>query len=278
MNGADQEHNEELASLVALNIATVAERSEHAQAIVAAPDLARLTGELRQTVLAFAQAIPLLDPPGYVRERILKAIGARVRAAIAPDGAGVSARPWLMAAAVLLAAGLTAALSTLFYRGQVADLRDGLARANDRAAAAEREVVDIRRTLGLAEERSRVMMSQAAVLMAPDMARIDLGGQAPVAPSSFARAFWSRNRGMVFAAEKLPATPVNKVYQLWVITAGQPPISAGLLAPDQQGSVTAFFSTPPDIPAPVALAVTLEPAGGVPAPTGEKYLVGLTGL
>jgi hypothetical protein len=26
----------------------------------------------------------------------------------------------------------------------------------------------------------------------------------------------------------------------------------------------------------VAIAVTEEPAGGVPAPTGDKYLVGLT--
>ena len=39
-------------------------------------------------------------------------------------------------------------------------------------------------------------------------------------------------------------------------------------------SVTAFFATPPDIPPPVAMAVTIEPEGGVPAPTGDKYLVG----
>jgi anti-sigma-K factor RskA len=37
------------------------------------------------------------------------------------------------------------------------------------------------------------------------------------------------------------------------------------------------FTTPPNTPAQVAaLAVTLEPAGGVPAPTGDKYLVGLS--
>jgi len=34
------------------------------------------------------------------------------------------------------------------------------------------------------------------------------------------------------------------------------------------------FATPPDIPPPIAVAVTLEPAGGVPAPTGPKVLVG----
>jgi hypothetical protein len=36
-----------------------------------------------------------------------------------------------------------------------------------------------------------------------------------------------------------------------------------------------IFNTPPDLPKPVAMAVTLEPDGGVPAPTGDKYLVGL---
>jgi anti-sigma-K factor RskA len=89
-----------------------------------------------------------------------------------------------------------------------------------------------------------------------------------------ARAFWSRSRGMVFTASNLPALPPGRVYQLWVLTAQPAPISAGLLTPDSQGSVNETFITPSDIPQPVALAVTIEPAGGVPSPTGEKYLVG----
>jgi anti-sigma-K factor RskA len=35
-----------------------------------------------------------------------------------------------------------------------------------------------------------------------------------------------------------------------------------------------MFSTPVTLPAPTAVAVTIEPAGGVPAPTGPMYLVG----
>ena len=48
-------------------------------------------------------------------------------------------------------------------------------------------------------------------------------------------------------------------------------LDSGHLGPD--GWET-FFSTPPDILAPAAVAVTIEPAGGVPAPTGDMYLVG----
>lgn len=47
--------------------------------------------------------------------------------------------------------------------------------------------------------------------------------------------------------------------------AGQQPVSPSASA--------RVFNTPPDIPQPVAMAVTIEPAGGVPAPTGDEYLV-----
>jgi anti-sigma-K factor RskA len=56
----------------------------------------------------------------------------------------------------------------------------------------------------------------------------------------------------------------------------QSPVSAGLLELDAAGRVTQAFNTPVDLARPVAIAVTDEPAGGVPAPTGDKYLVGLT--
>ncbi len=119
------------------------------------------------------------------------------------------------------------------------------------------------------------LQSSVAVLAAPDLVRIDLAGQ-PTAPQSSGRALWSRARGMVFATSNLPAAPAGRVYQVWVVTAGAP-ISAGLVVPDPAGGGMTYFYTPPDIPAPTAVAVTLEPAGGVPAPTGQFYLVGKPG-
>jgi len=111
-----------------------------------------------------------------------------------------------------------------------------------------------------------------AILAAPDAVRVDLAGQ-PAAPTASARAFWSRSRGLVITGTNLPQLPSGRSYQLWVVTA-QAPISAGLLTPDAQGRVSGTFATPSDIPPPVAMAVTIEPAGGVPAPTGDKFLVG----
>ena len=123
-------------------------------------------------------------------------------------------------------------------------------------------------------QRARADESRLAVLAAADVKRVDLAGQ-PVAPRAAAQAYWSRSRGMVFTASNLPPLPAGRVYQLWVLTAQPAPISAGLLKPDAAGAVNVIFDTPADIPTPVAMAVTIEPDGGVPAPTGDKYLVGL---
>ena len=77
-----------------------------------------------------------------------------------------------------------------------------------------------------------------------------------------------------FTVSNLPPLPGGRVYKVWVVTAVGPPLSAGLVTPDGAGGRSVYFATPADIPPPVALAVTIEPAGGVPAPTGAQYLLG----
>jgi hypothetical protein len=149
-----------------------------------------------------------------------------------------------------------------------------------RIQSLESELQEARSRIDEGERRVQVALRSAAaaeaplgVLTAPDVRRIDLAGQ-PAAPSASARAFWSRSRGLVITASNLPALPAGRIYQLWFVTA-QAPVSAGLLTPDGRGGLTATLTTPSDVPNPVALAVTLEPEGGVPSPTGDKYLVGL---
>jgi anti-sigma-K factor RskA len=77
---------------------------------------------------------------------------------------------------------------------------------------------------------------------------------------------------MVFAATNLPPLPPGRIYQVWLV-AGKTPVSAGLIAPDDTGRGVGIFRTPVDVAGPVSVAVTIEPEGGVPAPTGAFYLV-----
>ena len=194
---------------------------------------------LRRTADALAYAVPQRTPPAELRERVLGSFKkTQATAAVARPVRPEMRSWWPLAASLILVAAVGAYAVRLQMR--VGDLQ-----------------------------------SSMEVLAAPDLVRIDLAGQ-PTAPQSSGRALWSRNRGMVFATSNLPAAPAGKVYQVWVVTA-RAPISAGLFVPDPAGGGMTYFYTPPDIPAPTAVAVTLEPAGGVPAPTGQFYLVGKPG-
>ncbi len=208
------------------------------------------------------------DPSPDVRRRLLDQIAASDASAQRSQvsSPAASRRGWLAAAAaILLAVGLGAYAGTL--RGRIGVLETRLREATLRADAGERQLADARRTAFEAQ-------TARTVLTAPDLARIDLAGQ-PAAPRAAARAFWSRAHGLVFTASNLPALPAGRVYQLWVLTAQPAPISAGVMKPDANGLINATFNTPTDLPAPVAMAVTLEPEGGVPSPTGDKFLVGV---
>lgn len=218
---------------------------------------------------SLAENLPAARPSARVRDQIVGAVRA-------PDGAEVSGRPsaggqgrtalaaWLpLAASVVMAAAI--GLYAAGLRGRVVDLEARLDRATAQMLVADA-------TLAAARRVAFESQSAMAVLAAPDLARIDLAG-ADVAPRASARALWSRQRGMVFAAINLPPLPEGRVYQVWVVT-GDAPISAGLLELDSSGRGTGIFATPPDIAQPLAVAVTLEPEGGVPAPTGRRYLIG----
>jgi anti-sigma-K factor RskA len=205
---------------------------------------------------ALATAQPAAAPDPDVRRRL----STRLK-----TGSRFELRGLAVAASIAIA--LVLGGYAVYLRGRVSTLENRLRQTILRADAAEARSADARTIANDAQ-------TTLAILTAKDVARVDLAGQ-PAAPSAAARAFWSRSRGLVLMASNLPSLAPGRTYQLWVITKEPAPISAGVLAPDANGSVTVRFDTPPDIPAPVAMAVTLEPAGGVRAPTGDKYLVGV---
>jgi Anti-sigma-K factor rskA, C-terminal len=173
---------------------------------------------------------------------------------------------WLAAAASLILAAYLG-VDGVRLRGRIDHLNQAL--DEDRTAARQTD-----RRLAALQQASDTSQSAFAVLVAPDVARIDLAGQPGAASGASGRAFWSRTRGLVFSAASLPAPPPGRTYQVWVVTSKPAPISAGLIEPDTSGRVSAVFATPPDIPRPVAVAVTLEPIGGVLSPTGPRVLAG----
>ena len=223
----------------------------------------------REEVRSFREVVRGLDlaveqhvPPAALRERVL-AGAARLAAprADAPASRRVSPASWATAAAA--AAAVLIGLYAATLRGRVQSLEDEL-------LALRSETSTLRRDLEQARTRTSVAERMTFVLAANDMRRVDLTGQA-AAPTAVGRALWSRSSGLIFSAD-LPPAPADRVYQLWVVTAAGP-VSAGLLTETPQGGLT-LVSGAIEAGDPQALAVTLEPAGGVPAPTGPMYLVG----
>lgn len=115
------------------------------------------------------------------------------------------------------------------------------------------------------------------VLAAREVTLIMMGGLDP-SPDGFGKILWDpENRQAVLQLANLPTPPADKDYQLWLIKDGQDPISAGVFN-FEQPSTDLFFKVEQleEAPSPVsnAFAVTLEPAGGMPQPTGDMFLLG----
>jgi len=106
--------------------------------------------------------------------------------------------------------------------------------------------------------------------------------QVALAPASgqnagAARVEYNSHRGLLFYSGNLPAPPAGRNYQLWLVPVSGNPISAGVFTPNREGRATIVL---PQLPAGVAakaFAVTIEPAGGVPQPTGPRLQIGAVG-
>ncbi|HET8579690.1 MAG TPA: anti-sigma factor, partial [Nitrospiraceae bacterium] len=73
-------------------------------------------------------------------------------------------------------------------------------------------------------------------------------------------------------AFNMPLLPAGKIYQLWVIV--DKPISAGMFGTDTGHKSRLVIRRIPDLAQITKFAVSLEPEGGRPQPTGDIYLVG----
>ena len=119
----------------------------------------------------------------------------------------------------------------------------------------------------------RSQQTVIAILRDPATQVVALAGQAP-APTARARMMWHATAGGIFVAAGLPEVPAGKAYQLWAIAGTNAPVSAGVFSVDASGTGSLSVQPLPGVATVNAFAVTLEPAGGLPAPSGAMYLLG----
>lgn len=250
---AHNEKFEELAALQALGIARGEESSEFARHLEeGCPICEACLSDFRYSATLLSSEAPRVQPRPQLRRRILRSAAAPARIAEPPLGR------WLLAAAAALLV-LLVGLDDARLRRQREELRSRTAELSSRLSTARTE-------LARKDLRVRVLESE-------DVRILFLGGKDPQ-PAARGKVFWSEKakRGVVVAANLAPLPP-EKQYELWVFSDGKP-VAAGIFDADASGRALFESSDLAAIRAAQNFAVTVEPRGGMPQPTGPIVLVG----
>lgn len=106
----------------------------------------------------------------------------------------------------------------------------------------------------------------------PSVRVVELTGAGVREP--IARMFWDRaSNRWTMVAHNLPMPPAGRTYQVWLVTP-HAKISAGTFEPSPAGDATVRAEYALDSAALQAVAVTEEPDGGMPQPTGRMVILG----
>jgi anti-sigma-K factor RskA len=230
----------------------------------------RVVARWRDVAAMLPQALPLQTPPDYLRERLLNRIvegtqqtpievaveesslkemaerdERNVLPFVQPRRSESRTARWLLIAATALLA---------FTAGYLFKKNADLARERDKLlkeiAARGAQVDDI------LSPRTRIIAM--------------VGDETPQAN---AKVFWdTKSQEWAIHIFDLPAPPSDKDYQLWYVTQNAK-ISAAVFRTNEQGQFVLKLTLPPEaLVGLAATAVTLEPRGGSPQPTGKFYL------
>jgi anti-sigma-K factor RskA len=114
-----------------------------------------------------------------------------------------------------------------------------------------------------------------AILEAREVAMIVMSGM-EINPNGYGKVIWdSEKQQALLQVSNLPSVPSNKDYQLWLIKNNKP-VSVGVFTVNTERDT--FFKIEKIVKADEqsanAFAITMEPKGGMPQPTGDMYLMG----
>jgi len=213
-----------------------------------------------------AASVEPVTPSETTRRRIQRLAGNTGNAGAAVVDRPRSSSRWAMLAA---AAALLIAVGSGVRHARLSDEMERVASERDRLA---RQVSGMSQQASLARAEAQRMAVSLGIMTSPGARCVHLAGLGPT-PTAVGHAFVNSVQGeAVFFALGLPKLEEDKTYQLWWIEEGKP-VSAGIFKVDERGTGNVQVKSAPQGAAD-AWAVTVEPAGGVPQPTGEMVLKG----
>jgi hypothetical protein len=157
--------------------------------------------------------------------------------------------------------------------GAVATLQAELAAHQDTIEAERRRLQQVEQAIVSLQHELAARENTLRALATPQMRLVRLAGLPP-SPAATGQLLWNpAARTGLLLASGLPQLPGNRVYELWAI-AGNEPMPAGLFAVDGDGQALLRLPPLPGAKRFTRFAVTAEPAGGVPSPTGPMHMLG----
>ena len=277
----DRERFQELCSVYVLGALEGEELREFEHALAEADtELKKTYVELRQVALHLPLSVDAVEPSPTVKERILRAVRpsfvrkeeslfAKLFSRIGFDKPQIGFA--ISFALLMIVAGL-GYYSVLLKQAIVQRDRQITAMQHDLSLQHQQFV-----TLQDELTRKKELLD---ILQSPKIDVVIMNGQ-EVNPAGFGKIIWDPDKKKaILQISNLPAVPQGKDYQLWVIK-NKKPISAGVFTLNDPVNESLFKIeqlVETDKKVINAFAVTLEPKGGVPQPTGKMYLLGAPSL
>lgn len=245
--GANETHPSDLFAAYALHALTPEEEATVEEYLALHPDAMNDVALLKEAAAMLPYSVPSLTPSPQLRTRLMANVyqealadmEERPRAAEPLSLGRARARRqrgiiWPFAAAILV-------VLTIGFGGW--------------AAALNRDLTG----------KDRVIATQRSAIAAAGMTK-PIAGTTPNAPTRGELLRLANDQAVVLTISGLPSLASGKVYEVWFI-AGNAPVAAGLFSPNADGSWSGLVHG--DVTNAQAIAISVEPSGGSPAPTGD---------
>jgi anti-sigma-K factor RskA len=145
-------------------------------------------------------------------------------------------------------------------------------RGESRQLAARAEALE--RRAAQAQAESQRLARTLSIIAAPGVESVRLAGMGTSHAAAGRTYVNVADRRAVFYAFGLPALGPDKTYQLWYLDDQDHPTSAGVFEVDAHGKAALVVGQSLPVERIQAWAVTIEPRGGRPQPTGPMALAG----
>ena len=256
---------EELLPFYALDALTVEEKEQVESYLAEHPEARLQLQDLQSGASALPYSVSPLEPPGHVKEALMKRVASDVQARErSTSSARVQQEPIRRGIRfenifrlLSLGAAAIAVIWAFVLNTQVARLQQQIASLNDQVAAQSQSLDEIVRNLSQLYESEVITVSLKSI---EDQSRPL--GQLIVNPN---------DKSAVVVISGLPPLEPGKTYQVWLIRNA--PVSAGLLTVDENGQSVLIITSEAPIGSFDKLGISIEPEGGSEQPTADQIVI-----